>query len=144
MVAHYPVGERRTQKMSGRGRHTSHLSNHGHRGPPAWSQGSPIDGRGEVSSFRLRGDALALSGPEELMPAVIGTSPQPWKLGLRSAPKTPRGHGKCPSTLFKEFWQLAGTHFTMAWARSHGESGCPRLCGIAELRGVRYPRPWLV
>ena len=81
--------------------------------------------------FRLRGDALALSGPEELMPAVIGTSPQPWKLGLRSAPKTPRGHGKCPSTLFKEFWQLAGTHFTMAWARSHGESGCPRLCGIA-------------
>ena len=66
------------------------------------------------------------------MPAVIGTSPQPWKLGLRSAPKTPRGHGKCPSTLFKEFWQLAGTHFTMAWARSHGESGCPRLCGIAS------------
>ena len=40
--------------------------------------------------------------------SMIGTSPQPWKLGLRSAPKTPKGHGKCPGTLFKEFWHSQG------------------------------------
>ena len=73
--------------------------------------------------------------------SMIDTSPQPWKLGLRSAPKTPKGHGKCPGTLFKEFWHSQGCILPWPEQGHNSESGCPRLCGIA--RGVRYPRPWL-
>ena len=73
------------------------------------------------------------------MPAVIGTSPQPWKLGLRSAPKTPRGHGKCPSTLFKEFWHSQG--HILPWP---GHDGHIVRAAVGLPRGVRYPRPWLL